>query len=264
MLPSLRWLTNQRGPNGGFISTQDTVIGLQALTSVSAGLFAGQAAPLTVRLSWQDAQNNLEQRVINLNSANQMMLQKVEIPYQNGQPRSVQVDAQDENGMTGPTSAMVELVMDYNVKSGTDPVSYDTSHDLMTMPGDTGFTLMLKIRTITREPSSMTTLRVEVPAGYSVDTEMLEMNKFISRIEMKDDDLICYFEAGVIKYRGVEVMINMIAPASGALINPKDKSYTVSNYYQPSDEVTKMYSIQDNKPFCEKAKDFSICKFNRS
>merc|ERR1712200_287416 len=110
---------------------------------------------------------------------------------------------------------------DYNVKSGTDPVSYDTSHDLMTMPGDTGFTLMLKIRTITREPSSMTTLRVEV-------------------------------------------MINMIAPASGALINPKDKSYTVSNYYQPSDEVTKMYSIQDNKPFCEKAKDFSICKFNRS
>jgi len=154
--------------------------------------------------------------------------------------------------------------MDYNVKTGTDPVSYDTSHDLLMAPDNAGFVLILKIRTITREPSSMTTLRVEVPAGYAVDEEILEMNKFISRIEMKDDDLICYFEAGVIDTRGVEVSIQMDAPASGALLNPKDKSYTVSNYYQPSDEVTKLYSIKDNKSFCEKAKDFSICQFKRS
>ncbi|KAK6180007.1 hypothetical protein SNE40_012232 [Patella caerulea] len=41
MLRIVRWLTEQQNPNGGFMSTQDTIVALQALSSYAAMMFKG-------------------------------------------------------------------------------------------------------------------------------------------------------------------------------------------------------------------------------
>ncbi|XP_025088534.1 CD109 antigen-like [Pomacea canaliculata] len=51
-LPILRWLLQLRGPNGGFQSTQDTVVGLQALAEMAAANHNPVAVPFRVTVSW--------------------------------------------------------------------------------------------------------------------------------------------------------------------------------------------------------------------
>jgi len=255
-LPVLRWLTNQRGPQGGFISTQDTVIGLQALTSVSAKLFPTQDVPLTIDVSYTDAALQNKKETININQANEMLLQKIYVPYTSNMA-SVRIEARSDSGYIGATSAMVEVVSDFNVASETQTAKYSTQHRLALTPN--GFNLQIRIDP--NGPVSMTILRVEIPAGFQPDMKLLEEDTNIRRSEIKDDNLILYYDSAM-RSPGWMVSIVMDGPESGNLISSKDKSYTVSNYYQPSEEVTKLYSINDNtKPFCDKVKTFSICSY---
>ena len=46
--------------------------------------------------------------------------------------------------------------------------------------------------------ASMTLLKVEVPTGYSVDMEALREQRQISRSEMEGDNLVIYFNSGVV------------------------------------------------------------------
>ena len=57
------------------------MIGLQALTSVSAKLFPTQDVPLTIDVSYTDAALQNKKETININQANEMLLQKIYVPY---------------------------------------------------------------------------------------------------------------------------------------------------------------------------------------
>lgn len=74
-LPLVRWLTAQRNPNGGFSSTQDTVIGLQAL---------GEYAEKTYDSKF-DVQVNIrsgeDQHNFSVNAENSIVLQSYEVCF---------------------------------------------------------------------------------------------------------------------------------------------------------------------------------------
>lgn len=82
-IPTLRWLVSKQNSNGGFASTQDTVIGLQAL-----GAIAQQVSTSTVKMFVGVRSGNSErgekldqdrQLAFNFNTENVMVLQQIEL-----------------------------------------------------------------------------------------------------------------------------------------------------------------------------------------
>lgn len=73
-LPTLKWLLNQRNENGGFQSTQDTIVGLQALSKFAERV---SAASNNVRISIKYNENVESQ--INVNAENSLILQTYEV-----------------------------------------------------------------------------------------------------------------------------------------------------------------------------------------
>lgn len=76
-LPVLKWLLSQRNDRGGFTSTQDTIVGLQALASYAENI-ASPSNNVEIQVKYNEG---IESR-INVNRDNAMMIQKYEVTIQ--------------------------------------------------------------------------------------------------------------------------------------------------------------------------------------
>ncbi|XP_035220649.1 CD109 antigen-like [Stegodyphus dumicola] len=101
-LPILRWLISQQNENGGYSSTQDTVVGIQALASLGFRL-ASTSISINVTYSFGNMEKSL-----NINSENAMVLQNVILP---SGTRAVNLRAE------GFGVGIVQVTWSYNVKS---------------------------------------------------------------------------------------------------------------------------------------------------
>lgn len=73
-LPVLKWLLSQRNENGGFTSTQDTVVGLQALAQYAEKITA-PTNNVQIRVKY----NEVTESLINVNKVNGLVLQTYEV-----------------------------------------------------------------------------------------------------------------------------------------------------------------------------------------
>lgn len=87
-LRAVRWMSRKRNAEGGFSSTQDTVLGLEALTKYALAMANATATELSVLLT----ANELEW-MFKINDENRMILSYVELPTL---PTSVEVFAEGE------------------------------------------------------------------------------------------------------------------------------------------------------------------------
>lgn len=76
-IPIMRWLLSQRNDQGGFQSTQDTVVGLQALAKIAAKI-AVTDSDLKVTVTYGDGQ----QSNIEVNKENSLINQQYEVTLQ--------------------------------------------------------------------------------------------------------------------------------------------------------------------------------------
>lgn len=76
MIPIMRWLLNQRNDQGGFQSTQDTVVGLQALAKIAAKI-AVTDNDLKMKVTYGEGQeSNIE-----VNKENGLINQQYEVKF---------------------------------------------------------------------------------------------------------------------------------------------------------------------------------------
>lgn len=101
ILPYFQWLLAQRNDKGGFIGTQDTVIGLEALAAY--GRFIS-IADNNLQLKIQA--DTIEDRILNVKSSNALVLQTLDVP---SDTKSVHITA------TGSGIALVQLSYRYNL-----------------------------------------------------------------------------------------------------------------------------------------------------
>uniref|UniRef100_A0A8C5Q7W1 Alpha-macroglobulin-like TED domain-containing protein n=1 Tax=Leptobrachium leishanense TaxID=445787 RepID=A0A8C5Q7W1_9ANUR len=80
MVPTMRWLSKQQNANGGFCSTQDTVVGLQALAKFGSVAFS-KSGNVTVTVSSQKG----FQHQFHVDDDNRLMLQRASLPHMPGQ-----------------------------------------------------------------------------------------------------------------------------------------------------------------------------------
>lgn len=102
VLPYFRWLLAQRNDRGGFIGTQDTVVGLEALALYGQYLTVEDNA---IQLNIQ-ADSLEDDRILNVNTENALVLQTIELP---SATKSVHLTA------TGHGFALFQLSYRYNL-----------------------------------------------------------------------------------------------------------------------------------------------------
>jgi CD109 antigen len=153
---AVRWLATQRNAHGGFGSTQDTVVALQAITAAASTSRADTDATITLRAgSWT--------KDVRISSDNVDVLQIVEVPV--GQNVAVeargkgQVMAQVVRRFNAPAAEPAsQSAFQIDVNYGTDKVEVN---DLITVTAHIKFTPPEPIT------AGMVVLDIAVPTGFA-------------------------------------------------------------------------------------------------
>jgi CD109 antigen len=170
------WLVEQRNPNGGFYSTQDTVMAIKALTEYSIAVATDVDLTINVRYG-----NEL--KMIKVNKENADVTQIIELPA--GRDVSVEVE--------GKGKAIVQFVKRYNVIpiKVESPIKLDVNYDTSELE-EKGI-LRISVHYECSLPVEMTVIDVAVPTGFVPDEESLKKVE-CKRFEVADRKVIFYLD----------------------------------------------------------------------
>ncbi|XP_049282260.1 CD109 antigen isoform X8 [Anopheles funestus] len=188
-LPIMKWLIGQRNDKGGFQSTQDTVVGLQALAKLAAKITSSNNdVTITAKI------NENQEKRMTVNEENGMILQKFELP---SAARNIEIKA------TGSGFAVVQLSYKYNMnvtgewpRFVLDPqVNANTNQDHLHLSVCASF-----VPSAGQNVSNMAVMEVGFPSGFTADSDTLpslENMPFIKKVETKDGDttVVLYFDS---------------------------------------------------------------------
>jgi len=181
-----KWLVSQRNSQGGFGSTQDTVMALQALTSYAQGASADVNLTLTV-------QGGGETHNLSIHQKNYDVLQVVEVPLN----QEMTIDVQ------GKGEAVVQVVKRYNLpkpEEGTPvfDISVDYSADQVEVNDILGVSVKLTYNPPDNLPlkAEMVVLDVAVPTGFEPVRESLDalLTDTVKRYDVAARKVIFYLE----------------------------------------------------------------------
>ncbi|MBE9477955.1 MAG: hypothetical protein IMY81_01775 [Chloroflexi bacterium] len=181
-----KWLVSRRNAYGGFGSTQDTVVSLQALVEYSTDAQADVNLTVEVRADGFS-------KVLKVTEQNYDLLQIIELP----------VNENFEIEVTGKGEAIAQVVKRFNLPE-TEPegeiisinVDYDTTQvevdDLVTVSVDLAFNPPQPVE------AGMIVLDVSIPTGFEAVTEsiaeVVEKEASIKRYDIAGRKVIFYIE----------------------------------------------------------------------
>ncbi|XP_071036540.1 thioester-containing protein 1 allele R1 [Parasteatoda tepidariorum] len=182
-VPVLKWLISKQNKNGGFSSTQDTVVALHALSEISPLIPAFSS--LNVKFSYPEGQKTLQ-------ISNALKMQEVEIP---SSTPFVEIE------VSGSGVGIVQVSWSFNLAvSGEAPQFFLNA---LLDKTSTASYLQLSICTLQRErrndTSNMAVMEVTLPSGYIADVDalpsILQIPK-VKRVEsqLHDTNVIIYFD----------------------------------------------------------------------
>ncbi|NXS76044.1 A2ML1 protein, partial [Pandion haliaetus] len=184
----VRWLSKQQNPYGGFASTQDTVVALQALAKYAA-LTHGSNGDFTVMVT---SPTGTTQDFV-LHNSNQLVLQRAAL---HELPGIYRVRAH------GQGCALVQVTLRYNVPPppsvGTFDLRVETEPGECTGDASTRFRLILRARyTGERPTTNMVVIEAKLPSGYIPDKSSvveLKRQKLVKKVEVQPDQLTIYLD----------------------------------------------------------------------
>ncbi|XP_043767013.1 C3 and PZP-like alpha-2-macroglobulin domain-containing protein 8 isoform X2 [Cervus elaphus] len=260
-LPVVKWLSQQRNALGGFSSTQDTCVALQALAEYAILSYAG-GVNLTVSL----ASTNLDyQETFELHRGNQKLLQMAAIP---SLPTGLFVSAKGEG------CCLMQIDVTYNVP---DPVAKPSFQLLVNLqepeaeqqrppsPASSAddddpaadqhhqeyqVTLEVCTRWLHAGSSNMAVLEVPLLSGFRADVESLEqllLDKHVAlkRYELAGRRVLFYFDEipsrclTCVQFRALRE--HVVGRTSALPI-------LVYDYYEPAFEATRFYNVSARSP----------------
>uniref|UniRef100_UPI003D2F3166 alpha-2-macroglobulin-like precursor n=1 Tax=Rhinatrema bivittatum TaxID=194408 RepID=UPI003D2F3166 len=227
----VRWLTKQQNAYGGFSSTQDTVVALQALTKYASLTFS-KDGEVTVTVSSMHA----FQTSFRVDNKNRLLLQQDSLPEI---PGSYQVRAD------GTGCVLVQTTLRYNIPPPKSDVTFSLRVD--TEPQDcadyTGLLLLLvRVRyTGSRNASNMAIIEVVMLSGYSPgeDTErVLLQSSFVKKVEVNKAMVSIYLD----ELDHLSQSYSLFLRRDILVENLQPATVKVYDYYQPEENAVAEYS----------------------
>lgn len=170
----MRWLVTQRNKNGGFQSTQDTVVGLQGLSKIAAKIYAANSKmDITVTQSFSAA------TTININQSNALVLQKFALP---SQARNFDVSA-NGNGLT-----ILQIAYQYNLAviaesprfTVTPTVTPDSTNQRLHVQVCSSF-----IPDSNSTTSNMAVMEITFPSGFTFNGDSLGQLQAVEKVKVR-------------------------------------------------------------------------------
>ncbi|XP_064020132.1 CD109 antigen [Pogoniulus pusillus] len=256
-IPIMKWLSQQRNHLGGFSSTQDTVVALQAL-SLFATLTAVGKTDMDVTVtapSWTAPER------FSIDTRNRFLLQTKEIAP--AQPMALTVAAE------GTGFAVFQLNVIYNtkhteqrLKSSRKQEAFDLNVDVKDDKDDKNhLTLNVCTRYLgsgTAPSSGMVLLEVGLLSGFSVSPDFTPLNHTVKKMEKDNGKVNLYLDS----LNETQVCVDIPAVRDFKVANIQDASVAVVDYYEPRRRAVRSYNsevMQTITPcdFCES--DCSLC-----
>nr|AVP12646.1 CD109 antigene-like protein 1 [Littorina littorea] len=236
-LDVMKWVASQRNPHGGYASTQDTILALQALSEF-ARLAYSKSFNIEVSVT---AASFAKQFSVNQNNA--LVLQSADLP---SVPSSVTVSA------TGSGIALVEIGVFFNVEAEVEEPTFEVKVNLVK---DT--LNLLEIETcakwLSSDSSGMAVQEVGIPSGFEVDLESIKQPDVLKRTELQDRKVILYFD----EIGTIPVCTTMTAQRTGLVAKSKPVGVRVYDYYEPENQATTFYESTSlkNSSVCDVCAD---------
>uniref|UniRef100_A0A8C6JYY6 Uncharacterized protein n=1 Tax=Melopsittacus undulatus TaxID=13146 RepID=A0A8C6JYY6_MELUD len=223
------WLTKQQNPYGGFASTQDTVVALEALALYATKTFSKDGPDLQVSLSSAGFNKNIQ-----VDNTNRLLLQTVELP---AIPQDYTVDVQ------GHGCLFLQAVLRYHIPPMRRDVTFAVSVQTeCTAPNITQFPVTIHARyTGNRVSTNMVLIQVELLSGYSPMAGSLEELKkmpLVKKVESKADQVILYLEELTRQPHTYTLMMQQDVQVK----DRKPASIKVYDYYMPEETTVMSYS----------------------
>lgn len=249
----VKWLTKQRNSLGGFSSTQDTCVALQALAEYAALSFV-RDVNLTISLGYVDEGQSVEQ-VYHITNDNSKVLQTVEVPALS---RNLFLRS------TGEGCGLLQVDVNYNIPDPNRNPAFRLNVDLLeplsdqfsrgkrdtnSIPGTRRQKARIVIRTCVRwlhaGSSNMAVVEVELVSGFTADLESLEQLLFnrhakVKRYEVEGRKVILYFDEIPSQCM---TCVSFIAQQDFLVRKLHAVPVKVYDYYEPHYEAISMYNV---------------------
>ncbi|XP_077343507.1 CD109 antigen-like [Lithobates pipiens] len=244
-IPVMKWLSQQRNQLGGYVSTQDTVMALQALSQFAAALRSGETSlAVTVTGPGSFVTKNFQ-----VNS-NLLALQSKQIEI--FQPLSVTATA------VGYGLALVQLNVAYNRKApsrrrrDTVPEAFkldlkvkESANDIYKLTVDVSMSYQGE-----GNETGMVILEVEFLNGFQLSNQGIPTTEKIGLVEPKDNKVNLYLNSLTRDTFTVSVPMVRFASVAGS----QDAAVKMTEYYSPRNTVTRTYNSATMKKI-------SVCDF---
>ncbi|XP_038672779.1 CD109 antigen [Scyliorhinus canicula] len=261
-LPIMQWLSESRNHLGGFSSTQDTVVALQALSQFAAQSFS-PTTNLTVTVSGPGLATPA---IFSITSKNAIVLQTQQIGIQ--QPMLVTVTAEGQGLAIFQFNILFNLqskVASTRLQSAESQEVFDLDVDVLDHKDDLNH-LILHICTRYRggENSSstgMVLMEVGMLSGFVPEMDGVQTNNLIKKVEFEAGKVCVYFDS----LNETEVCLTIPVVRDSKVANAQDAVVSVFEYYEPGSRTVRTYnskvmSVTDSCTFC--GFNCSLCRSN--
>uniref|UniRef100_A0A668VEK2 Alpha-2-macroglobulin-like n=1 Tax=Oreochromis aureus TaxID=47969 RepID=A0A668VEK2_OREAU len=215
----IRWLTGQQNYYGGFSSTQDTVVALQALALYSTLVFSPEGS------STVTVQSDSSQLTFDVNPGNKLLYQEETMEGVSGK-YSLEVK--------GTACASVQISLHYNIPSPTDVTTLSVE-----VKSEVDATSKSRRKYSGKEnTTNMVILDIKMLSGFTVVSSQLKVAPLVDRVEQTEDHVLVYLQ---------ELPKDMPKNYSLTIIeelrveNLKPAVIKIYDYYQPSDQAETEY-----------------------
>ncbi|VDI42543.1 Hypothetical predicted protein [Mytilus galloprovincialis] len=254
----LKWIITQRNSNGGFASSQDTVVALEAITEF--GLYSSLHKDMLISIT-----SGQFSKQFTVDSTNAMVLQTIEIftahiilsqrgfilklpkPY----PQKVLIEA------TGEGTALAEVAVYYNIEQSHGTQAFHVSVNI-----DQETFVLLETNTcvkwLRRGKSGMAILEIGIPTGFQAKPDNITHVPTLKKIEVENRKLILYFD----EISGYPVCIKLKAVRTGLVAKTKPSVVRVYDYYKPELQFTTFYQsgVLQKSNICDICKECKHCR----
>nr|XP_015193036.1 PREDICTED: alpha-2-macroglobulin-like [Lepisosteus oculatus] len=227
------WLTKQQNSYGGFSSTQDTVVALQALSLYGAEAFSKEVSS---QVTAQSTEGDLHQFTVD--SSNSLLYQERAL---RDVPGKYSVEVQGTGCMS------IQVALHYNIPPPPDFSTFQiAAESQMTCDSGTRSRPLTAVVNVSykgqRESTNMVIVNVKLLSGFVFDKDTLNELKgapYVKRVDTEDGHVIVYLD-GLHREKSQQYRFRMIQehPVKGL----KPAVVKIYDYYQTSEQATSEYT----------------------
>ncbi|XP_052786996.1 CD109 antigen-like [Mya arenaria] len=248
----VNWLVSQRNPSGGFASTQDTVVSLQALSEFAARFPMDPSSFPNYGLHLNTTGNNFVHEY-------QITPATYDISYSFEVPSNVpSIDIYT----TGEGVAVIDVTTSYYIQSDLQDPRISISATII-KESLNSLTVHNCMRWTGPTPSGMLLMEVERPTGFMTDVDKLNVQTTIKRQERNGRFHVLYFDSLAVNS---QVCVDVKMDRSDPVVKSQACHVMVYDYYEPSYQAVTTYesgilkstTICQVCPLCEWCNELSF------